>query len=168
MHTTKTNNPALPEALFAALCSGVLLAYSLYHQRTDRNITGLATSPYLLPILLGVLGLLLAATLLRASLRPARSETAAESPQAAPAPAGRARAAARPGSERTAAAFALVTLAYILLLPRLHFLPATLLALPCLLLLLGERSARRIALVSCGTALAVYALFGLALHVRLP
>jgi energy-converting hydrogenase Eha subunit C len=53
-------------------------------------------------------------------------------------------------------------------MPVLRFVPATVLFLGALFVCLGERKWRRVLLLSVVAAGAVYALFGLALNVRLP
>lgn len=137
------------DALLTALASAALLGYSLYHQSADRNVNGWKTSPYLFPVLLSGLGFLLAAALWREGRR--GSDRAAEG-----------------GGPRLPAAVLALSGGYCLLLPLLRFLPATALYLAALLYALGERDRRRLAALSVGAALAVYALFGLGLNVRLP
>ena len=57
---------------------------------------------------------------------------------------------------------------YDLLLPAAHFLPATFLFLAGLLWFLGERSILKLILTAACADAAVYVLFGVLLHVRLP
>ena len=57
---------------------------------------------------------------------------------------------------------------YDLLLPAAHFLPATFLFLAGLLWFLGERNILKLILTAACADAAVYVLFGVLLHVRLP
>ena len=141
------------ESLFVGLCSAALLGYSLYHHRYDRNITEWRTSPYLFPALISLLGLLLAVSLAADALRGGEERGAAEgAPKDRPAP----------------AVFLAASALYRLLLPVLHFLPATALYLMGLFLFLGERRWLRAALLSAAVTAGVFALFGLGLSLRLP
>ena len=75
-------------------------------------------------------------------------------------------------SVRPAAKSVLVFIAgavlYDLLLPAAHFLPATFLFLAGLLWFLGERNILKLFLTAACADAAVYVLFGVLLHVRLP
>ena len=150
------------EALFIGACSAALLAYSLYHHHFDRNVTEWKTSPFLFPTRISVFGLLLMFLLLAEAKR--ETEKAGEETEL------KAGEAAKPAflKGNVVPAFIAVSVAYDLLMPHLHFIPSTVLYLSGLLLLLGERKPRNILLLSCIATGAVWFLFGMLLHVRLP
>ena len=149
------------EALFIGACSAALLAYSLYHHHFDRNVKEWKTSPFLFPTLISAFGLLLMVLL----LAEARRESAKDRTETAGA-----RETIRPAflKGQVIPAFIAVSAAYVLLMPHLHFIPSTVLYLSSLLFLLGERKPGNILLLSCIAAGAVWFLFGVLLHVRLP
>lgn len=152
-------NASFQESVFVGLCSAGLLAYSLYHHHFDRNTSEWKMSPYLFPVLISVFGFLLAVSLLADALH----ELRAPEPEAA--------AAGEDGVKKNPiGALVLVgaSVLYYLLLPVLHFIPATVLYLLGLFVYLGERKWWKLALLSVLTTGAVYGLFGLLLHVRLP
>ena len=144
------NNKSAREALFIGACSAALLAYSLYHHHFDRNVTEWKTSPFLFPTLISVFGLLLTFLLLAEAKREAE------------------KAGKDTVGKNVVLAFIAVSVAYELLMPHLRFIPSTVLYLSGLLLLLGERKPGNIILLSCIAAGAVWFLFGVLLHVRLP
>ncbi len=143
------------DSVFVGLCSAGLLAYSLYHHRFDRNTTEWKMSPYLFPTLISVFGFLLAVSLLADALHELRGRE--EKPAAA-------------GGKNPVGVLVLVgaSILYYILMPLLHFIPATILYLLGLFVYLGERKWWKLALLSVLATGAVYALFGLALNVRLP
>ena len=145
------------ESLFVGLCSAALLGYSLYHHRYDRNITEWRTSPYLFPVLISVFGLLLAVSLFADALHDMKAAEVTEAIEG--------------GSRHNligALVFIGASIVYYILMPLIHFIPATILFLAGLFVYLGERKWWKIALLSIITTGAVYALFGLGLNVRLP
>ncbi len=154
---TLRRNANFQESVFVGVCSAGLLIYSLYHHHFDRNTSEWKMSPYLFPVLISVFGFLLAVSLLADALHELRvpeTEAAGES-----------------GAKKNpVGALVLVgaSVVYYLLLPVLHFIPATILYLLGLIFYLGERKWWKLALLSVLTTGAVYALFGLVLHVRLP
>ena len=142
------------DSIFVGLCSAGLLIYSLYHHHFDRNTSEWKTSPFLFPTLIAVFGLLLTFSLVTDALQELRAGTAEE----------------KTGKKNLVGVLVLVAaaVAYYLLMPVLHFVPATVLLLATLFVYLGERKWWKIALLSGLTTAAVYVLFGVALHVRLP
>ncbi len=147
-------NKTLRESL-ALLALGLALgAYSLIGFRTAAVQTKWALSPYLFPLLLSVLALILAAALFAEG----RRERAA----------GEAPAAAAPRAKKTVWIVLAAAIFYDALLPLIRFIPATALFLAALTWLLGERRRWMIAAVALVTPLLLYALFGLALGLRLP
>ncbi|MCR5825425.1 MAG: tripartite tricarboxylate transporter TctB family protein [Oscillospiraceae bacterium] len=151
-------NSNCQDSIFVGLCSVALLAYSLYHHANDRNTGEWKTSPYLFPVLISVFGLLLAVSLMADALHDLHSvqETAN---------------AVEGGAKHNlvgALVFIAASVAYYLLMPLLHFIPATIVFLGGLFVYLGERKWWKILLLSVITTGAVYALFGLGLNVRLP
>ena len=140
------------DGLFVCLCSGGLLAYALYHQHVDRNVTGWKTSPFLFPVLLAGLGLLLSGFLFYDALR---GGTENRQPQ-------------RSGNRWAPLVLTAAAVLYCALLPVLHFLPATALFLSALFLWLGERRPLRAVPLALAVTGLVYAVFALALRVRLP
>ncbi len=136
-------------AAVAVLAAGLALgAYSLIGYARAAVRTAFLLSPYLFPLLLAVCALPLSLALLCQA--PAAEETQT------------------PRESRKTLLLALAAAAYAALLPLLHFLPATALFLAALIFLLGERLWWRIAAVSVAAPLLLYALFGLALKLRLP
>ncbi len=148
-------NGSFQESLVVGFCSIGLLTYSLYHHYFDRNTSEWKTSPYLFPTLISVFGFLLAISLLSDALHEVRGARETE-----------------PKAKGKNLAGVLViagaSIAYDLLLPLIHFIPATVLYLLGLFLYLGERKWWKLALLSVLTTGVVYALFGLGLNVRLP
>lgn len=148
------------EAVFIAACSLLLLLYSLYHHHFDRNVTEWKTSPFLFPVLTAVFGILLSAAL----FSEARRERMRETEQAG----GREEACTAGIGIKPVLLFIGISVCYDILLPVLHFLPATVLYLAALFFLLGERKVWKICASSAAGAAAVYLLFGVLLNVRLP
>jgi len=144
------------DSIFVGLCSAALLIYSLYHHYFDRNTSDWKTSPYLFPVLISVFGLLLTVSLIADGLKEMRSGEVEKKDT---------------GSKKNLVGVLVLiaaSLAYYFLLPILHFIPATIIFLVALFLYLGERKWWKIALLAVITTLAIYALFGKGLNVRLP
>ena len=158
------------EAVFIAVCSLLLLLYSLYHHHFDRNVTEWKTSPFLFPVLTAVFGILLSAALFSEALR----ERKRGAEQAGDGDAGTAGRISGPGmfkkhqTVKSVLLFICISVCYDILLPVLHFLPATVMYLAVLFFLLGERKVWKICASSAAGAAAVYLLFGVLLNVRLP
>lgn len=142
-------NSNLPEAALALLGGLALGSYSLVRFRSAAVRLPWALSPWLFPLLLAVFALLLSAALLWE---------------------GRAPRAAEPGGQDLKKLGLLLglSLLYALLLPWLHFVPASALYLAALMGCLGERRWPLIAAVALLLPLLLFALFGLGLRVRLP
>ena len=150
-------NPNFQDALFVGLCSVTLLVYSLYHHHFDRNTTEWKTSPFLFPTLISVFGLLLVASLLADAFQDMKAkENAADAEEGGT------------KNPKGALVFIAASILYYVVLPLIHFIPATILYLACLFIYLGERKWWKILLLSVITAGAVYVLFGMGLNVRLP
>ncbi len=115
-------------------------------------------SPYLFPMILGAMGLLLGLVILYGGIREVRGNTDTGAEKACP---------DRLGFLRVLVVIAL-TIAYDALLPRLGFIPATMLFLAVMVCFLGERRWYRILLIAVITPLVLYAIFKLGLNVRLP
>ncbi len=149
------HNSNFQESLLVGCCSVGLLIYSLYHHHFDRNTSEWKMSPYLFPTLISVFGFLLAVSLLADALHELRDGPKEK---------------ASAGGKNLVGVLVLVgaSILYYLLLPVIHFIPATILYLLGLFLYLGERKWWKLALLSLLTTGAVYALFGLGLNVRLP
>ncbi len=131
----------------AVLLAGLTLGgWSLYRLHSAAVKTAWILSPWLFPLLLSVMALLLAAALWTEKEENKRQERAWRLPLAV----------------------LLISAAYAALLPLLRFLPASALYLAALLRLLGERRWWLIALIAVLLPLLLYALFGLGLQVRLP
>lgn len=140
----------------ALLLAGLALgAYCLIRQADPALRRDLLLSPWLFPMLLAAFTVLLGLALLAEGRRELRDVAAAA---ASPAPHDRGR----------LAAVLLSGLVYAALLPLLRFVPATALYLAAAMLLLGERRPRLIAALALLIPPALYALFALALNVRLP
>ena len=144
------------DSIFVGLCSAVLLAYSLYHHYFDRNTSEWKTSPYLFPTLISVFGLLLTFSLIMDGLQELRAGEVKKKDT---------------GSKKNLVGVLVLigaSVAYYILLPILHFIPATIIFLTGLFIYLGERKWWKIALLAVITTVAIYALFGKGLNVRLP
>lgn len=148
----KLKNKAWQEGVLVGLYGLALGVYSMIGFFTAPVQTAWFLSPYLFPLLIAVLALPLALALIREGRRAEAGE-------------GEARPA---GDRKRLLAVILTSLAYAALLPLLHFIPATLLFLAALLFLLGERRKWMIAAVAVLSPLLLYALFSLALKLRLP
>ena len=154
-------NRKYQEAAFVGACSAALLVYSLYHHHFDRNVTEWKTSPFLFPALISVFGLLLVIPLLSEARDGSQTHIseAAKTGGGGPSPASHAK---------SVLVFIAGAVLYDLLLPAVHFLPATFLFLTGLLWFLGERNYLKLFLAAACADAAVYVLFGVLLHVRLP
>lgn len=150
-------NKKVQDSLVVFALGLALGAYSLIRFHAAAVKTDWALSPCLFPLLLSAFALLLAAALFWEGRREARGR-GAESATSRPAP----------EKLRYALGVLLLSTAYAALLPWLRFLPATAIFLAAMLLLLGERRWRMVAVLSLSVPLVLYAVFGLALHVRLP
>lgn len=150
-------NPNFQDALFVGFCAVSLLAYSLYHHHFDRNTTEWKTSPFLFPTLISVFGLMLVASLLADAFQDMKAADAAAGEEEG-------------GKKNTKGAlvFIAASILYYVVLPLIHFIPATILYLAGLFIYLGERKWWKILVLSVITAGAVYVLFGMGLNVRLP
>ena len=169
---TLLNAPSLKDSIFVGLCSVGLFAYSLYHHHHDRNTGEWKMSPYLFPTLISVFGFLLAVSLFFDALRETRAlRVADDGSKAAPS--------AKKNWIGVLIMVGAAILYYILLqvFPVLYlplvgrvvrFIPMTILFLLGLFIYLGERKWWKLALLSVLTTGAVYAIFGIALNVRLP
>ena len=155
-HRSLLRTSTFLDAIFVGLCSVGLLIYSLYHHYFDKNTSEWKTSPFLFPTLIAVFGLLLTFSLVTDAVQELHAGTAKES--------------GPKGKKNLVGVLVLVAaaVAYYLLMPVLHFIPATVLLLAALFVYLGERKWWKVALLSGVTTAAVYVLFGVALHVRLP
>lgn len=115
-------------------------------------------SPYLFPILIGILIVFLSFSLLADGLKQRRAEQAEKHTTEQGLPV-----------LWTRVLIAVVLAAgYFFLLEPLTFIPATVLFLVSMFLFLGERRIWLIALLSLATTLAIYYIFGMLLHVMLP
>lgn len=152
------HEPNFLDAAFVGLCSTGLMAYSLYHHVHDRNTTAWKTSPYLFPVLIAVFGVLLAASLCADALRGARAAETADA----------AKQKMKMRDRVGVLVFIGISVVYYVLLPVVHFIPATILYLASLFFAFGERKWWKLALLSVAVTGAVYALFGIGLNVRLP
>lgn len=143
------------DSIFVGACSCALLIYSLYHHYFDKNTSEWKTSPFLFPTLISVFGILLTLSLVTDAVHELRSGDIAE----------------KTGNGKNPVGVLVViaaSLAYYFLMPKLHFIPATGIFLAGLFVYLGERKWWKVILLSAVTTAAVYFLFGVALHVRLP
>ena len=153
---TLLNAPSLKDSIFVGACSVGLFAYSLYHHHNDRNTGEWKMSPYLFPTLISVFGFLLAVSLFADARREVRKLNEETSEPAV--------------KKNWIGVLILIGAAilYYILLPIIHFIPATILFLLGLFIYLGERKWWKLALLSVLTTAAVYVLFGIALKVHLP
>lgn len=151
------NNQKVQDSIVVLLLGLALGAYSLIGFFTAAVQTKWIMSPYLFPLLLSAFAVLLAAALFGEGHREARLTRAGETP-------------AKPAALKMKNALAVVLLGmvYAALLPLIRFIPATLLFLAALMWLMGEHRPWMIAAVALLVPLALYALFGLGLGVRLP
>ena len=150
-------NKTVQDSIVVFLLGLALGAYSLIGFFTAAVKTKWFMSPYLFPLLLSVLALLLALSLVREGRGEAGQTASAETVVGSSAQ-----------KLKHALAVVLMAAAYAVLIPRLHFIPASILFLAALIWLMGERRWWMIAAVALIMPFALYALFGLALGVRLP
>ena len=148
-------NKTLQDGLAVLLAALALGVRSLIDFLSTGQRTAWILSPWLFPMLIALAALPLSAALLRRGWRENGREA-----DAAPA-------VSVPGRRRMAV-LVLLTTAYLALMGLIRFIPATVLYLAALIRLLGERRWGMIAAVAVLTPLALYALFALALSVRLP
>ena len=148
-------NKCIQDGAFLLLAGLALGAYCLIRQADPTVKRDLLLSPWLFPLLLAAFAVLLGLSLLAEGRRELRRENVTPAPPA-------------PHDLGRLAAVLLSGLAYAALLPLLRFLPATALYLAAAMLLLGERRAWLIAVLALSVPPALYALFALALNVRLP
>lgn len=145
------------DAVFVGVCSVVLLIYSLYHHHFDRNTSEWKLSPFLFPVLISVFGMLLTVSLIADAVQESKAGGEAAVKEAA----------AQHNLKGTLI-FIAASFAYYFLLPRIHFIPATILYLLGLFIYLGERKWWKLILIPVIATAAIYLLFGKGLNVRLP
>ena len=144
-------HPKFREGLLI-LCLGLILGiYSVCSFRTAVVQTSWIMSPYLFPLFLSVLTVLISLSLLWEGMRECGTEHASH----------------RPKVKQTGIVLLLCIL-YAALLPHLSFLPATILFLAVLIRYLGEKRLRIVVPVAVFTPLLLYLIFAVGLSVRLP
>ncbi|MDO4567882.1 MAG: tripartite tricarboxylate transporter TctB family protein [Clostridia bacterium] len=153
---------------FAALAASLALAaYSVFGFYGAAVRTEWLMSPYLFPLVLSALALLPALALLAEGRAEARRRYADEPSGEREGATTTTHAYARRPAWTAALAVAACAL-YVALMELITFIPATALFLFAALALLGERRWWLNAVISLGAPLALYALFELALRLRLP
>jgi hypothetical protein len=145
----------LPESLLFFALGAALLGHSLKEHYGGPTVEW-KLSPYLFPVMVGVFLVLLSVALFSEGLR----ELRVPHPDAAPAPAT--------GAGKAVAVTVGMAVGYYLVLPRLHFIPATVIFLAALIFFLGERRLWLLGLVAVVSTLAIWGIFGRALGVLLP
>lgn len=149
-------NKNVQDSIVVFLLGLALGIYSLVSFYTARVQTKWIMSPYLFPLLLSVLTILLSVSLFaegRYEVAQARSgEVKAKSPL----------------KLKNVLVVVLMGIAYYVLISLIHFIPATIVFLAAMIWFLGERRWWLIAIIAVAMPFILYALFQLALGVRLP
>ena len=149
-------NKNVQDSIVVFLLGLALGIYSLVSFYTARVQTKWIMSPYLFPLLLSVLTILLSVSLFaegRYEVAQARSgEVKSKSPL----------------KLKNVLVVVLMGIAYYVLISLIHFIPATIVFLAAMIWFLGERRWWLIAIIAVAMPFILYALFQLALGVRLP
>lgn len=149
-------NKNVQDSIVVFLLGLALGIYSLVSFYTARVQTKWIMSPYLFPLLLSVLTILLSVSLFaegRYEVAQARSgEVKSKSPL----------------KLKNVLVVVLMGIAYYVLISLIHFIPATIIFLAAMICFLGERRWWLIAIIAVAMPFILYALFQLALGVRLP
>lgn len=167
-------NKNIQDAIVVLGLGIALLIYSLYMQSHARVRTDWSMSPYLFPLLLASLTILMSFSLFadgRYEIRHSDkkeeekgvslSDFTDDSAEADKSKEGR-------KNLLKAGAVVLFSVAYMYLVNLVHFIPATIVFLAALIWFLGEKKWWKIALIAVLMPLALYAIFALGLSVRLP
>ena len=150
-------NKNVQDSIVVFLLGLALGIYSLVSFYTARVQTKWIMSPYLFPLLLSVLTILLSVSLFaegRYEVAQARS--------------GEVKAKSAPLKLKNVLVVVLMGIAYYVLISLIHFIPATIIFLAAMICFLGERRWWLIAIIAVAMPFILYALFQLALGVRLP
>lgn len=147
MHRSK-NTPLLVESIGFLLLGFAMIVYSLVNHTLAK--VEWKQSPYLFPLLVAIFIIPLALSLLRTALKGPGPKLATE------------------GSLLGTLLVGLATITYVVLIPIITFVPASILFLAGVIRYLGEKRIWLIALLSILFPLTMYLLFGVVLHVMLP
>ncbi len=150
-------NKNVQDSIVVLLLGLALGVYSLISFYTATVQTRWIMSPYLFPLLLSAFAILLSVSLFGEGRYEVSQARAGVVPD-------------KPGRLMLGKVLVVVLMgvAYYVLLSLIRFIPASVIFLAALIRYLGERRWWMIAAVAIGTPLVLYALFGLALNVRLP
>lgn len=168
-------NKNVQDALVVGALGIALLIYALYMYNHARVRVDWSMSPYLFPLLLSCMTVLMAFSLFtdgRYELRHTEdrkeenggktlSDFTDDSAEADKSKEGR-------KNLLKAGAVVLLSVGYMFLVDLVHFIPATIVFLAALIWFLGERKWWKIALIAVLMPLLLYVLFALGLNVRLP
>jgi putative tricarboxylic transport membrane protein len=149
-------NKNIQDSCVIFICGAGLLCYALF-SHYNGPIVEWKMSPSLFPVIVSVFLMLLSVSLLFDGLYQIREAKKSASGGAAQ------KAKIKPVLVTIA-----LSIAYFVVMRYITFIPATILFLGAFIFFLGERRYWLIALIAVITALAVYAIFGIALSVRLP
>ncbi|MDO5033501.1 MAG: tripartite tricarboxylate transporter TctB family protein [Eubacteriales bacterium] len=159
MHPLKTlvKSKSIQEVVLFLVMGVALLIHALT-KHYAQAMPDWKMSPYLFPLLVAFLLILLSGSLLMdaiRSLKPTKQteETVVDAPTI---------------YWKKVLVVVIISLLYYLLMPLLTFIPSTILFLVTMFLYLGERRPLMIGLISVITAGSLYALFALGLNVMLP
>ena len=150
-------NKNVQDSIAVFLLGMALGAYSLIGFSTAAVKTRWIMSPYLFPLLLSAFALLLAFSLFGEGRYEVKHARGGKTPVKTAAL-----------KRKNVLAVVLLGIAYVVLIPLIHFIPASILFLAALIRFMGERRWWMLAAVAIVMPLVLYALFGLGLGVRLP
>ena len=152
-------NKNIQDSCVIFLCGAGLLCYALYSHYNGPRVEW-KMSPSLFPVIVSAFLMLLSVSLLFDGLYQIREEKKSAS--------GGSGGAAQKAKFKPVLVTIALSIAYFVVMRYITFIPATILFLGAFIFFLGERRYWLIAIIAVITALAVYAIFGIALSVRLP
>jgi putative tricarboxylic transport membrane protein len=150
-------NKNIQESFVIFICGALLLWYSLSLHYNGPTVLW-KMSPSLFPVLVSVFLMLLSVSLFFDGLHQIKEEKTSENTSET----------AKGIRVRPVLITIALSIAYFVLMPYITFIPCTILFLGIFIFTLGEGRYWMIALVAVISALAIWAIFGLALGVRLP
>ena len=152
-------NKNIQDSCVIFICGAGLLCYALYTHYNGPTVEW-KMSPSLFPVIVSAFLMLLSVSLFFDGLYQIREEKKLAS--------GGSGEDAQKARIRPVLVTIALSIAYFVVMPYITFIPSTILFLGGFIFFLGERRYWLIALVSVISTLTVYAIFGIALSVRLP
>jgi putative tricarboxylic transport membrane protein len=146
-------NKNIQDCIFVFIIGASLLWYAFFEHYAGPAVEW-KMSPYLFPVLVATLLLLISVSLFFDGLHQIKTQSEE-------------KAGASVKWKTVLVVVAMVVVYYLIMKP-LHFIPSTIIFLAALIFYLGERRFWLIALISVVSTLAIYGIFGIALSVMLP